>query len=168
MEYDADWPAMFEAEANRIQSALGRAIGFSLEHFGSTAIPGLAAKPIIDILVLVGDQSQWPRLVEPIQSLGYVFWADNPRQDRMFFVKGMPPFGERRTHHIHVRTLADGRALILFRDYLRGHAEEVVRYASLKRELAERYPADRDAYTDGKSQFVDEIVRKAESTLGAV
>jgi GrpB-like predicted nucleotidyltransferase (UPF0157 family) len=86
----------------------------------------------------------------------------------MFFVKGMPPFGERRTHHVHVRTPADARAVLLFRDYLRGHAEEALRYASLKRELAGRYPADRDAYTEGKRQFVEEIVRKAESALGAV
>ena len=129
MEYNVDWPAMFEAEANRIRSTLGSAITFSLEHFGSTAIPGLAAKPIIDILMIVAEQSQWPRLIEPLKSLDYVFWADNPRHDRMFFVKGMPPFGARRTHHVPVRSPADAKASILFRDYLRRHAEEVVRIA---------------------------------------
>ena len=164
VEYDPQWPTLFEVEASRICSALGGAIEFSLEHFGSTAIPGLAAKPIIDIMLIVADQSQWARLVEPIKSLGYVFWADNPRPDRMFFVKGMPPFGERRTHHIHVRTPTDARAPILFRDYLRRHPEEVVRYAALKHELAERFPTDRDAYTEGKKQFVGEIVGKAESS----
>ena len=168
VEYDAHWPTLFDAEANRIRSALRGAIEFSLEHFGSTAIPGLAPKPIIDIMMIVADQSQWPRLVEPIKGLGYVFWADNPRQDRMFFVKGMPPFGDRRTHHLHVRTPPDARPSIVFRDYLRCHPEEVVRYASLKHGLAEQYATDRDAYTEGKRQFVDEIVGKAESSLGAV
>jgi GrpB-like predicted nucleotidyltransferase (UPF0157 family) len=168
VEYDANWPELFEEEADRIRSAIPGTIDFRLEHFGSTAIPGLAAKPIIDIMMIVADQSQWPRLVEPIKSLGYVFWADNPRRDRMFFVKGMPPFGERRTHHIHVRTPSDARSSILFRDYLRYHPEEVARYASLKRALAELHATDREAYTEGKRQFVDEIVGKAESSLGAV
>jgi GrpB-like predicted nucleotidyltransferase (UPF0157 family) len=168
VEYDAQWPTLFAVEASRIHSALGGLTEFTLEHFGSTAIPGLAAKPIIDIMMIVADESQWPRLVEPLKSLGYVFWADNPRHDRMFFVKGMPPFGERRTHHLHVRTPSHARASILFRDYLRRNPEERLQYASLKRELAARFPVDRDAYTEGKKQFVDKIVGKAELSRGAV
>jgi len=161
VEYDPHWPTVFEAEAERIRSALGSTVVFTLEHFGSTAIPGLAAKPIIDIMLIVPAEAQWADLIEPIQGLGYVFWADNPRSDRMFFVKGMPPFGERRSHHIHVRTPLDAEASIAFRDYLRTHPEDATRYAALKRELAERFLTDRDAYTDAKAQFVDEIVRKA-------
>lgn len=130
----------------------------------ATAIPGLAAKPIIDIMLIPAtDQARWPRLIEPIQTLGYVFWAENPRQDRMFFVKGMPPFGERRTHHIHVRTRSDAETALLFRDHLRRHPEDLARYASLKRDLATRHTTDRDAYTEGKSQFVDGVIRKARS-----
>ena len=166
VDYDAAWPAMFQAEAARIRSAIGALRAFDLEHFGSTAIPGLAAKPIIDIMVIAADQSRWPSLVEPIQRLGYVFWAENPRRDRMFFVKGMPPFGERRTHHVHVRTPVDASAALVFRDYLRGHPEDLSRYASLKRELAATRATDRDAYTDGKARFVEEIVRKATATSG--
>ena len=90
-----------------------------------------------------------------------MFWEDNPRRDRLFFVKGMPPFGPRRTHHLHVRTPDDARAALVFCEYLRRHPEEAERYAALKRELAGRYPTDRDAYTEGKAQFVDDIVRKA-------
>jgi GrpB-like predicted nucleotidyltransferase (UPF0157 family) len=161
VSYDPRWPSLFEAEAGRIRAALSGMLDFALEHFGSTAIPGLPAKPIIDIMVIADAPSSWAGLVEPIQNIGYVFWADNPRRDRMFFVKGMPPFGERRTHHVHVRTPADARASILFRDYLRRHPEDRVRYASLKEELAARYPTDRDAYTEGKAQFVDEVVRRA-------
>jgi GrpB-like predicted nucleotidyltransferase (UPF0157 family) len=132
VDYDPHWPALFEAEAIRIRAALSRILPFQLEHFGSTTIPGLAAKPIIDIMLIATEQSYWTRLIEPAQGLGYVFWAENPRQDRMFFVKGMPPFGERRTHHLHVRTPSDAETALLFRDHLRHYPTDLARYASLK------------------------------------
>jgi len=159
--YDPSWPARYEAEAGAIRAALAGLADFELVHFGSTAIPGLAAKPIIDIMLISGDQAAWPALIEPIKALGYVFWADNPRRDRLFFVKGMPPFGTRRTHHVHVRTPEDARTALLFCAHLRRHPEEAARYAALKRELSARYPTDRDAYTEGKARYVDDIVRKA-------
>jgi len=168
VEYDATWPGRFEAEARALRAALaGLDVGaFDLQHVGSTAIPGVAAKPIIDILLISDEPARWPALIEPIGTLGYVFWADNPRRDRLFFVKGMPPFGERRTHHVHVRTSPDARATLLFRDHLRRHPDAVARYAALKRDLSARYPTDRDAYTEGKGSFVDEIVRGAEASAG--
>ena len=159
--YDPSWPAQYEAEAGAIRAALAGLADFELVHFGSTAIPGLAAKPIIDIMLVSADQSAWPALIEPINALGYVFWADNPRRDRLFFVKGMPPFGTRRTHHVHVRTPEDARTALLFCEHLRRHPEEAARYAALKRELSARYPTDRDAYTEGKARYVDDIVRRA-------
>lgn len=159
--YDPSWPAQYEAEAGTIRAALAGLADFELVHFGSTAIPGLAAKPIIDIMLVSADQSAWPALIEPIKALGYVFWADNPRRDRLFFVKGMPPFGPRRTHHVHVRTPEDARTALLFCEHLRRHPEEAARYAALKRELSARNPTDRDAYTEGKARYVDDIVRKA-------
>lgn len=159
--YDPSWPARYEAEAHAIRAALVGLPDFELVHFGSTAIPGLAAKPIIDIMLVSRDRAAWPALIEPIKGLGYVFWEDNPRRDRLFFVKGMPPFGTGRTHHLHVRTPDDARAALVFCEYLRRRPEEAERYAALKRELAARYPTDRDAYTEGKARFVDDIVRKA-------
>ena len=90
-----------------------------------------------------------------------MFWTDNPRRDRLFFVKGMPPFGPRRTHHVHVRTPEDARTALLFCEHLRRHPEEAARYAALKHELSARNPTDRDAYTEGKARYVDDIVRKA-------
>jgi GrpB-like predicted nucleotidyltransferase (UPF0157 family) len=160
-DYDPQWPMRYEAEARRIRSALGTTLDFALEHFGSTAIPGLTAKPIIDIMLIASDPSGWPVLVRPIEELGYAFWSDNPRRDRMFFVKGMPPFGTGRTHHVHVRTPEDARSAVVFRDYLRRHPDEAARYAALKRELAGRHGTDRDAYTDGKTAFVDAVLAKA-------
>lgn len=112
-------------------------------------------------MLISGDRSTWPDLVEPIKALGYVLWADNPRRDRLFFVKGMPPFGPRRTHHLHVRTPEDVGVALVFCDYLRHHPQEAARYARLKSELAARYPTDRDAYTEGKARYVNDIVRKA-------
>jgi GrpB-like predicted nucleotidyltransferase (UPF0157 family) len=163
VDYDPGWPALFEAEAARLRAILATLeLGpFRLEHFGSTAIPGISAKPIIDIMLVSADQSRWPGLIEPIKGLDYVYWAENPRRDRMFFVKGMPPFGARRTHHVHVRTPEDGHLALVFRDYLRDHPDAVARYARLKRELEARYPTDRDTSTAGKEQFVAEILREA-------
>ncbi|MEX2222689.1 MAG: GrpB family protein [Candidatus Rokuibacteriota bacterium] len=161
--YDPSWPARYEAEAQQLRAALADIVGFELAHFGSTAIPGLVAKPIIDIMLIVPDQSAWPALVEPIKGLGYVFWADNPRRDRMFFVKGMPPYGARRTHHVHVRTPDDARTALVFTDHLRRHPDEAARYAALKRELAARHSTDRDAYTEGKARYVNDVVRKADT-----
>lgn len=158
--YDPSWSSRYETEARAIRAALAGLTPFELVHFGSTAIPGLAAKPIIDIMLVSADPARWPELVSPLERLEYVFWADNPRGDRMFFVKGMPPFGPRRTHHVHVRTPDDANPALSFCEYLRRHPEEMARYTRLKRDLAGRHPTDRDAYTAGKDEFVAEIVRR--------
>src|SRR4051812_47931756 len=104
---DSSWPRQYDEEAAALHSVLESFGGVRLEHFGSTAIPNLRAKAIIDILLTHSIPELWPQLIDPIQSLGYVYWAENPRKDRMFFVKGMPPFGSRRTHHLHVRVSHD-------------------------------------------------------------
>jgi GrpB-like predicted nucleotidyltransferase (UPF0157 family) len=105
-----------------------------VEHFGSTAIPGLSAKPIIDILIAVRSSAvAQATVVEALRNLDYVYWADNPKKDRMFFVKGMPPFGSKRSHHLHITEL-DGEMWqrLAFRDYLRAHLEEAEAYERLK------------------------------------
>lgn len=154
VEPDPAWPGQYAAEANVLLPVLREAAGIRLEHFGSTAVPGLRAKPIIDILVIHPQPERWPGLIGPITALGYVYWPDNPRKDRMFFVKGMPPFGARRTHHVHVRVPADCAAELLFRDALRADPALAGRYAALKDALAVRYPDDRDAYTEAKTDFI--------------
>ncbi|MEP7102161.1 MAG: GrpB family protein [Burkholderiales bacterium] len=157
---DPRWPAAFEIEAARIRAAL-RAHGEpAIEHIGSTAVPGLDAKPVIDILLIEADMARWPRFIAPLQALGYVFWADNPRRDRLFFVKGMPPAGSGRTHHVHVRTPADAQRECAFRDWLRAHAGDAARYAALKRELAAAHRDDREAYTEGKTAFIEAMLAR--------
>src|SRR5436305_5903800 len=91
--YDPRWPILFDEEAKRLRAILDPSLIVGLEHFGSTAIPGLSAKPIIDILIAVRSLAEaQATFVEALRGLEYAHWADNPRKDRMFFVKGMPPF----------------------------------------------------------------------------
>lgn len=162
VEYDPRWPALFEQEAERLRGALDPSLIVGLEHFGSTAIPNLSAKPIIDIVIAVCSLADArASFVESLQKLDYVYWAENPKQDRMFFVKGMPPFGSRRTHHVHV-TEPGGELWrrLAFRDYLRAHPAEARRYEQLKRRLATEHPTDREAYTDAKSAYIEQVMRK--------
>jgi GrpB-like predicted nucleotidyltransferase (UPF0157 family) len=159
--YDVAWPARFEAEATAIRAALGAAFAYDAWHVGSTAVPGLAAKPIVDIVLAVPDRARWPSLVAPLESLGYVHWAENPDTTKMFFVKGMPPFGTGRTHHVHVHTPEAAEVVVRFRDHLRAHPDDRRRYEALKHELAARHGDDRDAYTRAKTDFVQEVLRRA-------
>lgn len=161
--YDLDWPRQFALEAARLRAVLDPAEVVGIEHFGSTAVPGLIAKPIIDILVAVRSLAYAKtHFVAPIKSLEYVYWDDNPAPDRMFFVKGMPPYGERRTHHVHITETAGEMwtRRLPFRDYLRANPDEAARYAALKRELAQRYATDREAYTAAKSDYMQAVQRK--------
>ena len=161
--YDPDWPAQFEAERARLASVLSSEPLEAIEHFGSTAIPGLSAKPIIDIMIGVPDVAAARRTFpETLAALDYVFWADNPATDKLFFVKGMPPHGHRRTHHVHVcETSSDQWTRLLFTDYLRAHPEEAAAYEALKLDLARRFRGDREAYTSGKDDFVARILALA-------
>ena len=163
VDYDPRWPALFDDEARRLRAVLDPSLIVGLEHFGSTAIPGLSAKPIFDVLIAVRSLTDaQASFVDALRTLDYVYWADNPKQDRMFFVKGMPPFGSRRSHHVHV-TETDGEMWqrLAFRDYLRAHPEEARTYEQLKRRLATEHPADREAYTDAKSAYIESVMRKA-------
>lgn len=157
---DPHWPQRFTEEADAIAHVTDLP-GLCIEHIGSTAVPGLDAKPIIDILLLPPPGSDPHRLIEPLQRLGYQYWAENPDTSRMFFVKGMPPQGNERTHHVHVMGLGEASRRLLFRDWLRSHPEDAELYAQVKRELAKRFPTDRDAYTDGKDQVVAQILGRA-------
>lgn len=157
---DPVWPARYAEEAAAIRRALGPdGPTLQYEHIGSTAVPGLAAKPIIDLLLIPAD-GEWPaaRLRATLAQLDYVHWEDNPDPRHLFFVKGMPPFGERRTHHVHVRPRADAAPILTFRDRLRARPELAQAYERLKRTLAARHPDDREAYTRGKDAFVSAVV----------
>jgi len=161
--YDPRWPALFDAEAIRLRAALDPNLILGLEHFGSTAVPGLAAKPITDILIAVHSlAAAREAVIAPLEGIGYLHWYDNPKTDRMFFVKGLPPHGERRTHHVHI-TEPSGEMWqrLAFRDYLRAHPDEAAHYERLKRDLAAKYRDDREAYTDAKEDYLQAVMAKA-------
>jgi GrpB-like predicted nucleotidyltransferase (UPF0157 family)/catechol 2,3-dioxygenase-like lactoylglutathione lyase family enzyme len=161
--YIPAWPAMFKAEAARLRTILPADLILDIQHYGSTAVPGLDAKPIIDILLATPDLAD-ARAAFPmrLKANGYAFWADNPKIDRLFFVKGLPPSAPRRTHHLHV-TEPGGELWrqLSFRDHLRGHPPDARAYAAMKHELAVRHRNDRDAYTNAKADFIHAIMDRA-------
>jgi GrpB-like predicted nucleotidyltransferase (UPF0157 family) len=151
---DPAWPARFAAEAGRLRAALPADLACTIEHFGSTAVPDMPAKPIVDVMMIVHARTRWGEIVAPLEGLGYAYWRDNPAPDRMLFVKGLPPAPTGRTHHVHVRLPEDARAELRFRDALRADRALAQRYLALKIALAARHREDREAYTEGKTEFV--------------
>ncbi len=159
VDYDASWPQAATTELDRIAAALG-AVGVRFEHIGSTAVPGMAAKPIVDLQVSVVALEPRAPYVTPLERLGYLFARAPDSPDRHFFGK---PAARPRTHHVHV--CADGSAHelrhVAVRDFLRAHPREADTYAALKRELAARHPQDRRAYIAGKNDFVAALEQRA-------
>ena len=155
VDYDPRWPSMFEDEAARLRAAAGPAL-VELHHVGSTAVPGLAAKPILDMLGGVRTLEDADALVPRIVAAGYVY--DRTHEDelprRRYFVRRGPDGV--RTHHLHVVEMGSWfwTQHLAFRDHLRARPDVAARYAALKRELAARFPDDRVAYTSGKSEFI--------------
>jgi GrpB-like predicted nucleotidyltransferase (UPF0157 family) len=157
---DSAWPALFTHEAGLIRAALPLDVEHVIEHFGSTAVPGLAAKPIIDILVVVPDRKRWAELTRPIEELGYALWRDNPAVDQQLYVKRLQEPAAQRTHHVHVRVPADAARELRFRDLLVADSELRIRYAELKRKLADLHRYDREAYTNGKTHFIEAALQR--------
>jgi GrpB-like predicted nucleotidyltransferase (UPF0157 family) len=157
--YDPEWPHRFSAVGNALRKALGE-VALRIDHIGSTAILGLDAKAVIDIQISVASLEPLDAFRIPMERLGYVYSADNPDRTKRYFRESP---GARRTH-IHVRRAGSWseQFALLFRDYLRTHAEDAQAYAQLKYDLAEKYRDDRDGYTDAKGPFIWEIMRKAD------
>jgi GrpB-like predicted nucleotidyltransferase (UPF0157 family) len=159
VEYDPIWPTRFDGMASWLRRNVPPEIVLRMEHYGSTAIPKMPAKPVIDILLEVPSFIEARRNLIPIFNKAECeYWWYN---DHIAFIVREKLMGL-RTHHIHVapagHRLWEG---IAFRDYLRTHPDEASRYATLKHELAKRYNTGREAYTDGKEGFVREITAKA-------
>jgi GrpB-like predicted nucleotidyltransferase (UPF0157 family) len=159
-EYDPRWPAYFEDEKLKLYSAISDT-DIWIEHVGSTAVSGLCAKPIIDILVGINTFEEGFLHVPVLEKIGYEFKGENGIKGRHFFAKGDP----RTTHHVHMveKTSDFWKEHIGFRDFLNENNDEKKRYAELKNELADLYPADRDKYTDGKADFIRSTIEKAKN-----
>lgn len=144
---------------------LGKELVLGTEHVGSTAVPGLAAKPIVDMLVFVRSLDQAKNKISDLEALGYAFWEDNPDVTRLFFVKGLPPNGP-RTHHIHIaEPSSNPDDKVLFRNYLRVHPDEAAVYLKLKLKLASQHTTDREEYTKAKTAYISSVLAKAKTNL---
>lgn len=150
--YDPAWPARFEEERTALVAAIGEWIVDDVHHVGSTAVPGLEAKPIIDILVGVRGLDESLPCFEPLAGLDYLY-APYLAEEMHWFCK---PHPSRRTHHLHFVPAGSQRYAeeIAFRDRLRENPQIAAKYLALKRCLASRFANDREAYTDAKSDFI--------------
>jgi GrpB-like predicted nucleotidyltransferase (UPF0157 family) len=161
VEYDSSWPATFEREATTIKRTLG-SVAVRIDHVGSTAVPRMPAKPIIDINVSVRDVEAIDAYRQPLEALGYLFVPDPDPDFRDFHFFGKPATRP-RSFHIHVcqvDSLHEKRHLVV-RDYLRTNANEAREYASIKRSAAEQYPGDRLAYMAAKGPYIDALEQRA-------
>lgn len=157
--YDSAWAADYAAEAEGLAPVFGGNL-VALHHIGSTAVPGLPAKPIIDILPVVADINQVEALNPQMVALGYIAKGENGIPGRRYFRKGSDAH---HTHHVHVFQVGSPEIAkhLDFRDYLRAHPEEMTTYGRLKTTLAAQFRTDPPAYTDAKTGFIAEILRKA-------
>ncbi|WP_234040571.1 GrpB family protein [Micromonospora coerulea] len=162
--YDPAWPVRYAEEAELLIHTLRDCL-VAVEHVGSTSVPGLAAKPVIDILAAVRDFDGFSELVERLRGIGYTYTPESEADDpsRRVFRKGPEDLTRLRTHHLHIteRDSHYWRRLIAFRDYLRSHPADADSYLALKRDLAARHAADSGCYTRDKRAFVREIERRA-------
>ena len=159
-DYNPKWPLLYEEEKEKILSLLGSS-ALGVEHIGSTSVPGLAAKPIIDIMVRMENLEHARDCIPLIESLGYRYSPEVEEvfTDRVYFWKG--------TEEVHIAHLAlmektspHWPNLIAFRDYLKNHPHEAKRYETLKKKLAEKYVSNPNLYANGKEEFVASILAK--------
>ncbi len=157
VEYDERWPALFNAERRRILHHCGP-LPVIVEHIGSTSIPGMCAKPVLDMLAGRPRGTSTAEYVEALTGAGYVYRGERGVPGREFFRRGDP-----RMFHVHL--VEEGgllwRDYLGFRDYLRANPDAAREFAASKRELAARFPRDREAYLNAKSPHVEDILRLA-------
>jgi GrpB-like predicted nucleotidyltransferase (UPF0157 family) len=162
VDYDPNWPNLFEKEKSLILGAVGHVV-VRVEHIGSTAIPGLGAKPIIDILAAVPHLHHAKACIRPLKLIGYEYEPDLETQipERRFFNKGTPPKGQH--YHLHMVELTSDfwTRHLLFRNYLRTHPSVAKEYEALKKWLAAAYGRNREGYTEAKTPFIASVVAKA-------
>jgi GrpB-like predicted nucleotidyltransferase (UPF0157 family) len=163
VSYDSRWVLQFEAERDRIARTLG-AVACRIDHHGSTAVPGLEAKPIIDIQVSVGQLQPIRAYAEPFAALGYVHVPHIDDAVCPFFHR---PHEWPHTHHVHVVQSGghEERRTLAFRDFLREHSDVAHEYVTLKKQLASLVNAgefsSRERYANAKSEFIERVVQTA-------
>ena len=157
--FDREWPVRFERERAALTDAIGEWVAGGVHHVGSTAVPGLAAKPVVDILVGVRSLEESRACFARLGELEYLYFPYRS-EEMHWFCKPNP---SRRTHHLHL-VPTDGRRFreeLAFREYLRAHADVAEEYGELKCRLAEKFRHDREAYTEAKGEFIRGVVDRA-------
>ena len=156
--YDPAWPELFAAEVTRLRAALPADLPLALEHTGSTAVPGLVAKPVLDLLGGYPRGANVQAYIDALVRAGYIHRGEQGIPGREFFRRGEP-----RAYHLHLAVQHGSfwREHLAFRDALRANPRVREAYAELKLDLARRYPRDREAYIEGKSAFITAVVRDA-------
>jgi len=159
-EYDSSWPAKFEEEQDHLLEIAGEWHYGSIEHVGSTAIPGMVAKPIIDVMFGVKSLAESNPAIDVLVKNGYEYWPYKA-EVMHWFCKPSDAF---RTHHLHLVPFNSSlwQERIKFRDLLRSNSSLATQYANLKRELAASYKEDREKYTEKKWPFIQEVLRGAQ------
>ncbi len=154
--YDPEWRARFEEERTQLEEAIGAWVFGGIHHVGSTAVPGLDAKPIIDILVGVENLETSRACFGPLTELGYLY-ASYRAEEMHWFCKPNP---SHRTHHLHLVPVGSQRYKeeLEFRDRLRANRTVADEYVALKRSLADRFENDREGYTDAKAGFISQVL----------
>lgn len=158
-EYNEQWDNMFLDEAQKIEEIFADEL-LDIHHIGSTSVPGLKAKPIIDMMPVVKDIEKMDSFYKKMEGLGYESMGEFGMPGRRYFRKG----GDNRTHQVHVfqaDNKEDIQRHLAVRDYLRTHPEAVKQYGDLKEKLANQFPKDIEAYMDGKDTFVKELEKRA-------
>jgi GrpB-like predicted nucleotidyltransferase (UPF0157 family) len=157
--YDPEWPARFREEREALGRILAPWLAGPIEHIGSTAVPGISAKPVIDIMAGVDTLEASRPAIAAAEGFGYCYFPYRPDREHWF----CKPSAAFRTHHLHlvpVTSLQWARS-IAFRDFLRAHADVAAEYDVLKRRLAAEFTFDREAYTQAKSPFIDAVTERA-------
>lgn len=154
--YSSEWPELFACEKALLEQVLSSWLVAEVEHIGSTAVLGLSAKPIIDIMAPVYDLESSRSAIQAAQALQYCYYPYKPEQMHWF----CKPSPAHRTHHLHLVPWRSSlwHERLAFRDALRQSPLLASRYASLKSDLASRYPRDREAYTEGKASFISSVL----------
>ncbi len=159
VSYDPVWPTRFEEEADLLRRQLAPWLVGPIEHIGSTAVPGLAAKPVIDIMAGVQALETSRPAIAAATALGYCYWPYQADVEHWF----CKPSSAFRTHHLHLIPVGTPQWLrpIAFRNYLRANPPVAHEYAALKQRLAQEHRIDRERYTDAKRPFIDRITEIA-------
>jgi len=157
VDYNANWSSQYEQEKQQVLLALGDTVT-NIQHIGSTSVPGLAAKPVIDMLLGLKQIPPLSTQVSSLEAIGYSYHGELGIPGRYYFRKGMP-----RTHQIHAVLVNSEfwQRHILFRDFLRNHPQAAQRYANLKRKLAQKFRCDRTSYTDSKTPLIEQLLIEA-------